>query len=100
MEKPAVAIVDYDPNWPVMFQKEKDLILSKIGNYIVAFEHIGSTFVPGLGAKPIVNILIGISSLERGKRVPQWLSSQKGKQCACLLLFDSAILASSSTLLE
>ncbi len=58
-----VVIVDYDPRWPAMFREEQEAILRAIGPHVVAVEHVGSTAVPGLGAKPIIDILVGIGSL-------------------------------------
>jgi GrpB-like predicted nucleotidyltransferase (UPF0157 family) len=58
-----VVIVDYDPRWPAMYQEEKDRVLGAIGHLVVAIEHIGSTAVPGLGAKPIIDIMTAVPSL-------------------------------------
>jgi len=44
-----VIIVDYDPDWPVLYEKEKQRILEAVGERILGIEHIGSTAVPGLG---------------------------------------------------
>lgn len=58
-----VVIVDYDPRWPRFFDEEKTNILRVIGPVVVAIEHIGSTAVPGLAAKPIVDIMVGVQHL-------------------------------------
>jgi GrpB-like predicted nucleotidyltransferase (UPF0157 family) len=58
-----VKVVDYDPNWPLIFEAERAKILSVIEKTVVAVEHIGSTAVPGLGAKPIIDIMVGIRHL-------------------------------------
>jgi len=63
-----VKIVDYDLNWPKVFGKEKKLILDVIGHIIVRTEHIGSTAVPGLGAKPIVDILVAVNHLNDAEK--------------------------------
>jgi len=55
--------MDYDPQWPILYEKEKALILGAIGRNIVAVEHIGSTAVPGLGAKPIIDIMVAVHHL-------------------------------------
>ncbi|MGA3191894.1 MAG: GrpB family protein [Candidatus Bathyarchaeia archaeon] len=62
MEAP-VKVVDYDPNWPLVFEREKAKILSVIAKKVVAVEHVGSTAVPDLGAKPIIDIMVGIRLL-------------------------------------
>jgi hypothetical protein len=51
--KRSVKIADYDPKWPVIFAEERNQILSVLKKKVVAIEHIGSTAVQGLGAKPI-----------------------------------------------
>ena len=55
-----VTIVDYDPQWPILYEEEKSSILEVAGHKILAIEHIGSTAVPGLAAKPIVDIMAGV----------------------------------------
>jgi GrpB-like predicted nucleotidyltransferase (UPF0157 family) len=55
-----VIIVDYDPSWPALYEKERGQILGIVGHKILAIEHIGSTAVPGLGAKPIIDIMAGV----------------------------------------
>ena len=55
-----VEIVDYDPQWPNQYEKERSNILDAIGHKALAIEHIGSTAVPGLGAKPIIDIMAGV----------------------------------------
>jgi GrpB-like predicted nucleotidyltransferase (UPF0157 family) len=55
-----VVIVDYDPDWPVLYEKEKRQILEAVGDRILDIEHIGSTAVPDLGAKPIIDIMAGV----------------------------------------
>jgi GrpB-like predicted nucleotidyltransferase (UPF0157 family) len=58
-----VTIADYDPQWPILFESEKAAILSLIGHVVVAVEHVGSTAVPGLGAKPIIDIMVAVRYL-------------------------------------
>ena len=59
-----LVIETYDPHWPARYEQERDLILRAIGQRLVAIEHVGSTAVPGLGAKPIVDILGGLPRLD------------------------------------
>ncbi len=61
--KHPVKIVDYDLRWPVIYAREKDRILNVIGDKVVAIEHVGSTAVPGLGAKPIIDITVAVRRL-------------------------------------
>ena len=57
----SVVIGGYDFRWPLVYQEEKLCILDVAGNRILGVEHIGSTAVVGLGAKPIVDIMAGVS---------------------------------------
>lgn len=59
-----VEIVDYDASWPQRYEDEKGRILAAIGSQVAAVEHIGSTAVPGLAAKPIIDMLVGLRSLD------------------------------------
>jgi GrpB-like predicted nucleotidyltransferase (UPF0157 family) len=52
-----ITIVSYDPNWPLMFESEAKLIKQALGNNCITIHHIGSTSVPGLSAKPIIDML-------------------------------------------
>ena len=53
-----VQVVGYDPAWPRLFQREADRIRSVLGERVVQLEHVGSTSVPGLAAKPIIDIML------------------------------------------
>ncbi len=58
-----VALVSYDPNWPRLFEQEKQLIQAALGDLALDIQHIGSTAVPGLDAKPVIDILITVRQL-------------------------------------
>lgn len=62
-EDDVVRIVEYDPGWAEKFEQEKRLLLQELRTDIRQIEHIGSTSVPGLAAKPIVDILVGLQQL-------------------------------------
>jgi GrpB-like predicted nucleotidyltransferase (UPF0157 family) len=63
-----VRIVPYDPEWPARFDRERDLLLQAIGPWVVDdIHHVGSTAVPGLDAKPIVDMLVGVEDLESSR---------------------------------
>ncbi|WP_163583384.1 GrpB family protein [Gracilibacillus saliphilus] len=64
MTKPTVTIRDYNPKWVEKFTKERNRIIEVLGDKVVAIEHIGSTSIKGLAAKPIIDILVGIQKLE------------------------------------
>jgi GrpB-like predicted nucleotidyltransferase (UPF0157 family) len=59
----AVVVTDYDPAWPAMFAQERANVAAALGPLAVTIEHVGSTAVPGLAAKPIIDLLIGARSL-------------------------------------
>ena len=54
-------VVDYDPEWPGLFRREADRIGAVLGDRVARLEHIGSTSVPGLAAKPIIDILLVVA---------------------------------------
>src|ERR1041385_4355627 len=58
VEKRQINIVDYDPGWPKKFETQAAIIAAALGETALRIEHIGSTSVPGLSAKPIVDILV------------------------------------------
>lgn len=54
----------YSEDWPNQFQAESSLIRDACGPLITAIEHVGSTSVPGLLAKPIIDIAVGVDALD------------------------------------
>jgi GrpB-like predicted nucleotidyltransferase (UPF0157 family) len=62
-----VIIVPFDPNWKNLFEQEREEIIVQIGEYIQDIQHMGSTSVEGLAAKPIIDIMIGIGSLDEAR---------------------------------
>jgi GrpB-like predicted nucleotidyltransferase (UPF0157 family) len=63
-----VSIAPYDPLWPRMFEEEKQHLLECLPQDLIRrIEHFGSTIVPGLRAKPIIDVLVEVSSLEETK---------------------------------
>lgn len=64
-EDAPIVVVAYDPSWPARFQVEQALLAEILSPWLVAaIEHVGSTSVPGLVAKPIIDILVPVASLE------------------------------------
>ncbi|WP_086852949.1 GrpB family protein, partial [Amycolatopsis kentuckyensis] len=55
-----VTLADYDPEWPRLFDREAERIRGALGERVLVLEHVGSTSVPGLCAKPIVDILLEV----------------------------------------
>ena len=59
-----VAIFPYDPGWPELFRKEKEHLLASLPRDLIQrIEHFGSTAVPGLSAKPVIDILVEVTDL-------------------------------------
>jgi GrpB-like predicted nucleotidyltransferase (UPF0157 family) len=56
-----VALVDYDPAWPALFEREAERIRGALGEAAIAIAHVGSTSVPGLAAKPIIDIVVAVA---------------------------------------
>src|SRR5579859_2546369 len=52
----AVVIVDYDPLWPTVFETLAKAVSNALGPLLMRIEHVGSTAVPGLPAKPIIDL--------------------------------------------
>jgi len=58
VEKRDIKIVDYDLDWPNKFEMHAKIIAGALGGSLLSIGHIGSTSVPGLAAKPIIDILV------------------------------------------
>lgn len=58
-----IIVVPYDDRWPDMFEAESLLIKTLLGGIAKDVHHIGSTSVPGLSAKPVIDILLGVSDI-------------------------------------
>ncbi|ONI86852.1 hypothetical protein ALI22I_23785 [Saccharothrix sp. ALI-22-I] len=56
-----VHLAEYDPAWPGLFEREAARIRSLLGEVVLGLEHVGSTSVPGLAAKPIVDMLLVVA---------------------------------------
>jgi GrpB-like predicted nucleotidyltransferase (UPF0157 family) len=63
MDTPVI-IEDYNSDWSSEFEREKEKLLKILGGKVFSIEHIGSTSVNGLGAKPIIDIMVGVNNLE------------------------------------
>lgn len=63
-----VVIVDYDPQWPVLYERERELVCETLGRRIIAIEHIGSTAVHNLGGKNIIDVMVGVNNVEEANQ--------------------------------
>lgn len=66
-----VKLEEYNPKWKDMYLEEKENLKGMFGNIALAIEHIGSTSVEGLSAKPIIDIAIGVKSLSDFDKVKE-----------------------------
>jgi len=63
-----IEIVDYESSWPIRFADEQAVIRATLGPWLAGpIEHIGSTAVPGLAAKPVVDIMAAVASLDESR---------------------------------
>jgi GrpB-like predicted nucleotidyltransferase (UPF0157 family) len=66
-----IVLADYDPAWPSLFAREAHRIRAVVGNTALRVEHVGSTSVPGLTAKPLIDILVVVpDSADESSYVP------------------------------
>ena len=68
MNDAPVEIVVYDPSWPARFEAERDRLIEALAPWLVGpIEHIGSTAVIGLPAKPVIDIMAGVETLDASR---------------------------------
>jgi len=60
----SVHLVSYDSQWPLLFKNEAKQLIHALGTRAIQIEHIGSTAVPGLTSKPVIDILIGLLQMD------------------------------------
>ncbi len=66
-----IVVDEYDPAWPALFEREAQRIRRSLGEHVVQLEHVGSTSVPGLAAKPRIDILLVVlNSSDEASYVP------------------------------
>lgn len=58
-----IIVVDYDASWSNQYEQEKQQILLDLGDTVTNIQHIGSTSVPGLAAKPVIDMLLGLKQI-------------------------------------
>jgi GrpB-like predicted nucleotidyltransferase (UPF0157 family) len=64
LENNVVRLSEYSPLWADLYQEEEKRITAAVGRLIIGLEHIGSTAIPGIKAKPILDMLAGVAQLE------------------------------------
>lgn len=68
LKKGEVMLSDYKEEWPGIFRSERKLLKAELGRLAIAISHMGSTAVPGLCAKPILDILLAVLSVEEAEK--------------------------------
>ena len=84
----AVEVVEYDPRWPEWYMADAAELREALDQRLVEVDHFGSTAVPGLAAKPIIDVLVGIRPWPldaEGRRRLETYSSAKAGIIAPLL---------------
>jgi GrpB-like predicted nucleotidyltransferase (UPF0157 family) len=75
----AIHLAEYDPAWPQLYEREAEQISAVLGDQALRIEHVGSTSVPGLATKPVIDIMLVVAGssdeaayvpLARGVRLP------------------------------
>jgi len=75
LKRGTVQVVPYDPEWPQLFQEEKTRLEVALGNATHDIEHVGSTSIPGLAAKPIIDMIASVDDLKDYKKLITSLES-------------------------
>lgn len=68
----AITVIDYDPDWPRLFRRESSRVVAVLGDVALRVEHVGSTAVPGLPAKPVIDMVLVVpDSADEPSYVPR-----------------------------
>jgi GrpB-like predicted nucleotidyltransferase (UPF0157 family)/GNAT superfamily N-acetyltransferase len=70
-----IEIVEYDPDWPKLFKKEAEQIKKALGSNCIELHHIGSTSIPGLSAKPIIDMLPVVRNIQEVDKTTKAMES-------------------------
>ena len=71
----SITLIEYNPEWPAQFGQVRDALAAALDSVVIAIEHVGSTAVPGLAAKPVLDIDVIVESLDRLPLVVQRMAS-------------------------
>ena len=84
------ALVDYDPEWPAEFARERQRLAAALDGVALGIEHYGSTAVPGMRAKPILDMLVGVSPLANWQlyRLPPGKLEEHVDRSAAVIISD------------
>jgi GrpB-like predicted nucleotidyltransferase (UPF0157 family) len=74
LKRRTVKLVPHDKQWHVAFEREKKVLLKNIGDAAIDIQHVGSTAIKGISAKPIIDISVGVNKLSDAKKLIKPLS--------------------------
>jgi GrpB-like predicted nucleotidyltransferase (UPF0157 family) len=74
LKRGTVKLVPHDVRWHASFEREKKMLLKNIGDVAIDIQHVGSTAVKGISAKPIIDISVGVNKLSDVKKLIKPLS--------------------------
>lgn len=74
LQRGTVQVVAYDTRWPLSFERERSSLQEILGSLAVDIQHVGSTAVPGLAAKPIVDIALALANWDEISEVSKHLA--------------------------
>jgi len=77
----SIYLADYDPRWPAMFEEERARLHLAIGEWAADIQHVGSTSIPGIAAKPIIDIAVHLNALVDALYCITPLREQLGYEC-------------------
>jgi len=73
--KKQILVMDYDPVWPLQFSRLREVYQNYLGQFLISIEHVGSTAVPGLAAKPVLDIDLIVSGKDALEKIIPILES-------------------------
>ena len=68
VQRGTVRLVPYSPEWERQFEEEERLLRAAIGDHVIDIQHVGSTAIPGLDAKPIIDIAVAVRRLGEAEK--------------------------------
>lgn len=69
LKRGTVQVISYQPAWKEFFEEEAARLRSALGNYFPQIEHVGSTAIEGMDAKPIIDIIVSVKSIDNAKEL-------------------------------
>ena len=77
LEQGTVKLVPHNPKWKILYAEEAGILDDILTGYFLDIQHIGSTAIPGIKAKPIIDIAIAVENLDNIKKIIEIMESNK-----------------------